>query len=85
MTSRLKVSSLVSNPNLIGETTVQAILDGHARIEGLAAELGLPIAFVCVEKRWVDQVRATPRDLRHPTVFARPVLVLDRYFVMPWE
>ena len=26
-TSRLKVSSLVSNPNLIGETTVQTILD----------------------------------------------------------
>jgi len=85
MTSRLKVSSLVSNPNLIGETTVQAIVDGHARIEGFAGELGLPIAFVCIEKHWVDQVRATIRDMRGPTVFARPVLVLDRYFVMPWE
>jgi hypothetical protein len=84
-TSRLKVSSLVSNPNLIGETTVQAIVDGHARIEGFARELGLPIAFVCIEKHWVDQVRATIRDMRGPTVFARPVLVLDRYFVMPWE
>jgi hypothetical protein len=84
-TSRLKVSSLVSNPNLIGETTVQAILDGHARIEGFAAELGLPIAFVCIERRWVDQVSATTRDSGRPTVFARPVLVLDRCFVMPWE
>jgi len=85
MTSRLKVSSLVSNPNLIGETTVQAIVDGHARIEGFAGELGLPIAFVCIERQWVDQVRTTIRDMRRPTVFARPVLVLDRYFVMPWE
>jgi len=84
-TSRLQVSSLVSNPNLIGDTTVQAIVDGHARIEGFAGELGLPIAFVSIEKRWVDRVRKVPRDLRHPTVFTRPVLVLDRYFVMPWE
>jgi len=84
-TSRLKVSSLVSNPNLIGDTSAQAILDGHARIEELAGELGLPIAFVCVERQWVDQVRRAPRDLRRPTVFTRPVLVIDRYFIMPWE
>ena len=84
-TSRLKVSSLVSNPNLIGETTTQTILDGHARIEAFAAELGLPIAFVCLERQWVDQVRKVPRDPRHPSVFTRPVLVLDRFFVMPWE
>jgi len=84
-TSRLKVSSLVSNPNLIGETTVHSILEGHARIAAFAGELGLPIAFVCVERQWVDQVRKAPRDMRHPTVFSRPVLVLDRHFVMPWE
>ena len=84
-TSRLKVSSLVSNPNLIGETTVQAILDGHARIEEFAAKLGLPIAFVCVQREWVDQVRRVPRNPKHPTVFTRPVLVVDRYFVLPWE
>ena len=84
-TSRLQVSSLVSNPNLIGETTVQTILDGHARIEGFASELRLPIAFVCLERQWVDRVRMAPRDLKHPTVFTRPVLVLDRHFVMPWE
>ncbi|MBN1135089.1 MAG: hypothetical protein JXM73_00790 [Anaerolineae bacterium] len=79
-TSRLKVSSLVSNPNLIGETTVQAIVDGHARIEEFAGELGLPIAFLCVERQWVQQVKAA---MRHTG--ARPMLVLDRYFAMPWE
>ena len=84
-TSRLKVSSLVSNPNLIGETTVQTILDGHARIEEFASKLGLPIAFVCVQRQWVDQVRRVPRNPKHPTVFTRPVLILDRYFVLPWE
>ncbi len=84
-TSRLKVSSLVSNPNLIGETTVQTILEGHAQIEEFASKLGLPIAFVCVERQWIDQVRRVPRNPRHPTVFSRPVLILDRYFVLPWE
>jgi hypothetical protein len=84
-TSRLKVSSLVSNPNLIGETTVQAIVDGHARIEGFAGELGLPIAFVCIERRWIEPLRTATHDGGHSTMFAHPVLVLDRYFVMPWE
>jgi hypothetical protein len=76
-TSRLKVTSLVSNPNLIGETTVPAILDGHARVQALAAGLGLPIAFVCVERRWLPVLGQAP--------FAEPVLALDRYFVMSWE
>jgi len=76
-TSRLKVTSLVSNPNLIGETTVRAIVDGHAHIEALARSLGLPIAFVCVERRWMPGLGQNS--------FAQPVLALDRYFVMSWE
>jgi hypothetical protein len=75
--SRLQVSSLVSNPNLIGETTMEKILDGHAMIEDCARQLGLPIAFACVERRWIDSVGTG--------VFAQPVLILDRYFVMAWE
>lgn len=75
--ARLQVTSLVSNPNLIGETTVERIVEGHAKIEGFARELGLSIAFVCVERRWLD-VLGTNR-------FAQPMLALDRYFVMSWE
>jgi hypothetical protein len=75
--SRLRVSSLVSNPNLIGETTIEDILEGHARIENYAKTLGLPIAFVCVERRWLD--------LLNSGHFTQPLLVLDRHFVMPWE
>jgi hypothetical protein len=76
-TARLKVTSLVSNPNLISETTVQRIIDGHARIEALAREVGLPIAFVCVERRWAGEFGSNP--------WAQPLLALDRYFVMSWE
>lgn len=75
--ARLQVTSLVSNPNLIGETTVEQILEGHAKIEGFAQALELPIAFICIERRW-----ATVLGTNH---FAQPILTLDRHFVMTWE
>jgi hypothetical protein len=75
--ARLKVSSLVSNPNLIGETAARAIIDGHAQIEAFARDLGLPIAFVCMERHWLKAL-----GTNH---FAQPVLALDRHFVMSWE
>jgi hypothetical protein len=78
VSARLKVSSLVSNPNLIGETTLEQIIQGHARIEGFARALGLPIAFACVERRWIEALAAD-------TGFSQPVLVVDRHFVMSWE
>jgi hypothetical protein len=76
-TARLQVTSLVSNPNLIGETTQEVILDGHAHVEDMAGELGLTVAFVCLERRWLAALA--------PHRFEQPVLPLDRYFRMPWE
>jgi hypothetical protein len=74
--ARLKVTSLVSNPNMMYETTEAQILDGHARLETFARDLSLQIAFVCLEHRWAAML-----DGR----FAEPVLPLKRFFVMPWE
>jgi hypothetical protein len=75
--ARLKVTSLVSNPNLIGETTARAIIDGHAQVEAFARDLGLPIAFVCVERHWLKTLG--------PNHFAQPTMAFDRHFVMSWE
>ncbi len=72
--ARLQVTSLVSNPNLIGETTARHVTEGHARIAAFARGLSLPIAFVCVERRWVREFDSH-----------EPVLTLDRYFTMSWE
>jgi hypothetical protein len=83
--ARLKVSSLVSNPNLIGETTVERILQGHATIERYAQALDLPIAFVCVERSWLDALAADTSGEPASTAFSQPVLALDRHFVMSWE
>jgi hypothetical protein len=74
--SRLRVTDLVSNPNLMEETTQTHILEGHATIEAFAAELGLPIAFVCVERHRAEELDAK---------LAQPILLLDRSFVQPWE
>ncbi|MBN1659741.1 MAG: hypothetical protein JXA93_15145 [Anaerolineae bacterium] len=73
--SRLEVTSLVSNPNLMDETTREHIVTGHTAIEKIAAELERPIAFLCLDERWVDEMGAR---------FEQPVLVLDRYFDQPW-
>ena len=83
--ARLQVSSLVSNPNLVGETTIEHIVQGHAQVEQFARALGLPIAFVCAEQRWLDAL--TPDSSGEPAgrTFSQPVLVLDRHFVMAWE
>ncbi len=74
--SRLKVTDLVSNPNLMAETTAEVIFEGHAKVEGFAREIGLPVAIVCLERRWM-----TP-GFDH---FAQPVLVLDRFLLHLWE
>jgi hypothetical protein len=75
--SRLTVTSLASNPNLMGQTTPEHIVKGHANVEVLAREVGLPIAFLCIERRW-----ATVLGSNH---FSQPILTLDRFFVQPWE
>lgn len=74
--ARLRVDSLVINPNLMDETTADQLVDGAAQVEAFAQELGLPIAFVCIDERW-----AGAPELEQ---LAQPTLVLERHFVMPW-
>jgi hypothetical protein len=75
--ARLRATSLVSNPNMMSETTPEQILDGHAQIEAYAQQLRLPIAFVCLETHLAGQIEQN--------LIAQPVLNLDRHFVMSWE
>ncbi|HSJ52299.1 MAG TPA: hypothetical protein VLC52_01015 [Anaerolineae bacterium] len=72
-TSRLRVTSLVSNPNLMDETTAEGILEGHARIEEFARRLGLPISFVCIDQGWAGRLSLS--------AFTQPVLTLARHWV----
>jgi hypothetical protein len=75
--ARLEVTGLVSNPNLIGETSIEGIINGHAKLEGFARALGLPIDFVCIERRWTDTLGSNQ--------FKQPILPIERHFTMLWE
>jgi hypothetical protein len=75
--ARLEVTGLVSNPNLIGETSLEGIINGHAKLEGFAQALGLPIDFVCIEHRWIDVLGSDQ--------FKQPILTIERHFTMSWE
>jgi hypothetical protein len=76
-TSRLRVTALVSNPNLIRETTVDMVVTGHRLVEEAAEALGLPVAFVSLRADLAAQVASN--------TFRQPVMSLRRFFVMPWE
>jgi hypothetical protein len=75
--ARLKVTSLISNPNLMDETTIELIVHGHARVEGFAQELGLPVAWICLTRDWAKRLG--------PNHFSEPTLLLDRFLTHPWE
>lgn len=75
--TRLKAGALVSNPNLIAETTPQTVEEGHRLVELASQEIGLPIAFLCMEEWLVDE-GAGER-------YAQPILPLTRHFLPPWE
>jgi hypothetical protein len=75
--SRLKAGALVSNPNLIAETTLELIDEGHRLVETVSQELELPIAFLCMEERLLEE----GVDER----YAQPILPLTRHFHAPWE
>jgi hypothetical protein len=75
--TRLKAGALVSNPNLIAETTPQTVEEGHRLVEQASQQLGLPIAFLCVEERLVQEEIGGR--------YAQPILPLIRHFRPPWE
>jgi hypothetical protein len=75
--TRLQVGALVSNPNLIADTTLEIVEQGHLLVERASEELGLPVAFLCMEERLLaDGVEE---------LYAHPVLPLTRHLRPPWE
>ena len=76
-TARLQVTALVSNSNLMQETTLDMVVAGHRLVEKAAEVLGLPVAFVSLRADLAAQVVAN--------TFRQPVMALQRFFVMPWE
>jgi hypothetical protein len=76
--SRLQVSALVSNPNLMAETDLPTVKAGHAIVAETARLMGLPIAFLAL-------TRPVAAELLPEGWITDEVLLLQRYFRLPWE
>jgi hypothetical protein len=74
--SKLKVTGLVSNANLIDETTPDHIIEGYHFVQKVSETMGLPIEFITASSRIIPQL-----DMEK---FHCPVLAIDRQLVFPW-
>jgi hypothetical protein len=74
--SQLKISGIVANTHLIDETTEEVIRSGVEFAETVSAEIGVPLAFVVVERKLAGQLAA---ELQYP------VLTIERLMTSPWE
>ncbi len=71
-----KVTALVNNTHLCGNTTAEEVMKGQKLCENVSVALGLPLKYVVVDKRLVDML---PKGLRGE------VLPIDIYMKKPWE
>jgi hypothetical protein len=77
MASKLSISGIIGNANLIDETTVEDIYTGYDFALGLSKESRLPLKFVTVAAKLMPEI-----DIKH---FTCPVLLIERQLVPPWK
>jgi len=74
--SRLKVTGLIANAHLIGETRGEIIEKGWRLAEEVSAQNGLPVKFVTVMENVQDQMG----DIH----ISAPIFPLKRFMLPPW-
>ena len=75
--SKLKITGLVSNANLIDETTPEHIYKGYDLVREVSKATGLKIEFITASSQMIPQL-----DMDR---FHCPVLTIDRTLVPPWK
>ena len=76
MTAKMKITGIVSNANMMQDTTMEHIQQGYDFVLRLAERSGLPVEFITVP----DALKKA-NDL---TRFACPLLTIKRQLVPPW-
>lgn len=71
-----KVTGIVNNTHLCGQTTLEEILKGARLAQALSQRTGLPIVHHAVQRRFAPQAAA---------LLAEPVFPMDIYMKKPWE
>ena len=75
--SRLKVSGIISNPNLSSQTNIEAIKKGHILIRQAARKLKMPIKFICIDERFSQKIKQEN--------FEEPLFYIKRFMRLPWN
>jgi hypothetical protein len=75
--SRMPISGIIGNANLIDDTTADVIYKGYDFVAQVSQESGLPLEFITVSTQLEDKI-----DRKY---FACPLLVLHRQLVPPWK
>jgi len=76
MRSNLKITGIISNANMMHETTIDHIRQGYSFVTRLAEQSGLPVEFITIP----DAIRNTDDT----TQFSCPLLTIKRQLVPPW-
>ncbi len=75
--SKMKITGLVSNANLIDETRPEHIYKGYDLLKEISGATGLKIEFITASSHLLPQLELDQ--------FACPVLEIDRKLVPPWK
>ncbi|MBW2095542.1 MAG: cobalamin biosynthesis protein CbiA [Deltaproteobacteria bacterium] len=75
--SRMEITGLIGNSNLIDETGTEEIESGYEFVRSYAAESGLPLKFITVPRQLLEEINTRQ--------FACPVLPIARQLVPPWK
>ena len=73
---RQKITGIVNNTHLCGETTAEEILKGAALAQALSERTSLPIIHHAVQNKFVEHVQDKLKE---------PVLPMNIYMKKPWE
>ena len=73
---RQKVTGIVNNTHLCGETTAEDILKGARLAQQLSERTSLPVIHHAVQRKFVEQVQDKLKE---------PVLPMNIYMKKPWE
>lgn len=54
--SKTRITGIISNPNLVEETDIETIVNGHAKVQDYADNMHIPLRYLTVEERFYDQL-----------------------------
>ena len=75
--SKLKITGLVSNANLMDETTPDIIYKGYDLIQELSEKTGIGVEFITAHEKFLPELDSSR--------FKIPVLPILRWLVPPWK